>query len=96
MLALYRGGRQAEALDVYRETRNTLNGSLGVEPTRALSELQRAILQHDPSLELPAVPKKSFVISRRRRVLAALVVAACATTAAALAFVLSDRDSAPR
>lgn len=95
MLALYRGGRQAEALEVYRDTRSTLNGALGVEPTRALSELQRAILQHDPSLELPTSPREVLVFQRgRRRTLAAIGVAACATTVAALAFILWPGDSA--
>jgi DNA-binding SARP family transcriptional activator len=53
MLALYRADRQAEALDVYRTARETLIGELGIEPSRALADLQRAILAHDPSLDLP-------------------------------------------
>lgn len=52
MLALYRADRQAEALDVYRTARETLVGELGIEPSRALADLQRAILAHDPSLDL--------------------------------------------
>ena len=51
MLALYRAGRQAEALSVYRETRGTLLGELGIEPSRRLQELERAILAHDPALD---------------------------------------------
>jgi DNA-binding SARP family transcriptional activator len=51
MLALYRSGRQAEALDVYRETRNALVDEFGIEPSRALHELERAILAQDPSLD---------------------------------------------
>ena len=54
MLALYRAGRQAEALDVYRRTRQELINELGIEPGRAISELERAILAHDPSLDLEA------------------------------------------
>jgi hypothetical protein len=50
MLALYRSGRQAEALDVYRETRRTLAGELGIEPGPALHELEQAILRQDPTL----------------------------------------------
>ena len=50
MLALYRAGRQAEALEVYQRTRRGLVEELGVEPTAALQELERAILQQDPSL----------------------------------------------
>jgi DNA-binding SARP family transcriptional activator len=51
MLALYRSGRQAEALAAYRDARRTLLGDLGIEPGRALQELERAILAQDPELE---------------------------------------------
>jgi DNA-binding SARP family transcriptional activator len=54
MLALYRTGRQAEALETYRSARRTLLAELGIEPGRALRELERAILEHDPALEAPA------------------------------------------
>jgi DNA-binding SARP family transcriptional activator len=50
MLALYRSGRQAEALDVYRQTRQALVDELGIEPSPSLQELERAILRHDPGL----------------------------------------------
>jgi DNA-binding SARP family transcriptional activator len=53
MLALYRAGRQSEALDVYRGTRKQLVELLGLEPTPALQQLEQAILTHDASL--PAV-----------------------------------------
>jgi DNA-binding SARP family transcriptional activator/predicted negative regulator of RcsB-dependent stress response len=52
MLALYRSGRQAEALTVYRDTRQMLVEELGLEPSLALQELERAILRADPALEL--------------------------------------------
>jgi DNA-binding SARP family transcriptional activator len=52
MLALYRSGRQAEALDVYRDTRATLVEELGIEPGSELQALERAVLRHDPALEL--------------------------------------------
>ena len=51
MLALYRSGRQADALDVYRLTRERLVGDFGIEPGRALRELERAILNQDASLD---------------------------------------------
>jgi len=50
MLALYRSGRQTEALDAYREFRNSLQEELGLEPSAALRELEAAILRHDPVL----------------------------------------------
>jgi DNA-binding SARP family transcriptional activator len=53
MLALYRSGRQAEALDVYRAMRDFLVEQLGIEPGLPLQELERAILTHSESLELP-------------------------------------------
>jgi DNA-binding SARP family transcriptional activator len=51
MLALYRTGRQAEALAAYRDARETLLGELGIEPTRTLQDLQKAILAQDPALD---------------------------------------------
>jgi len=53
MLALYRAGRQADALEAYAEARQTLVDDLGIEPSEALHRLQQAILRHDPSLETP-------------------------------------------
>lgn len=52
MLALYRSGRQADALDVYRRTRQRLMEGLGIEPGRELHELERAILNHDRALDV--------------------------------------------
>jgi DNA-binding SARP family transcriptional activator len=51
MLALYRAGRQAEALDSYRAARRTLLADLGIEPGRALRELEQAILAQVPGLD---------------------------------------------
>ena len=50
MLALYRQGRQAEALEAYRKARRTLVEELGIEPGPELHELNRKILEQDPSL----------------------------------------------
>jgi predicted ATPase/DNA-binding SARP family transcriptional activator len=51
MLALYRLGRQAEALSVYQELRHRLREELGVEPSPSLCRLQRRVLLHDPDLD---------------------------------------------
>lgn len=53
MLALYRSGRQTDALDLYASFRMRLRDELGLEPGRELRELQRRILEHDASLESP-------------------------------------------
>jgi DNA-binding SARP family transcriptional activator/tetratricopeptide (TPR) repeat protein len=55
MLALYRSGRQAQALEVYRAGRAMLVEELGIEPGPALRELERAVLEHDSVLDPPAV-----------------------------------------
>ena len=57
MLALYRSGRQAEALDAYQDTRRVLVDELGLAPSRAIVELEQAILRQDPTLDaLPQQP----------------------------------------
>jgi DNA-binding SARP family transcriptional activator/tetratricopeptide (TPR) repeat protein len=78
MLTLYRCGRQAEALDAYRDARTVLTDELGIEPGRALRELQQAILCQDERLDAPALPAPSAeaqqgVFVGRRRELAELV-----------------------
>ena len=54
MLALYRSGRQADALDVYRRARTRLWEELGLEPSPTLRGLQAAVLRQDPSLAVEA------------------------------------------
>ena len=60
MLALYRSGRQADALETFQEARRVLADELGLEPGPELRRLQEAILAHDPAVA--AVP-----VDRRRR-----------------------------
>jgi predicted ATPase/DNA-binding SARP family transcriptional activator len=59
MLALYRCGRQAEALEVYRNAREVLTEELGLDPSPALQELERAILRQDPVLAAPEAPSRT-------------------------------------
>lgn len=53
VLALYRSGRQGEALRAYQRAREVLRDQLGIEPGPALRRLEAAVLDHDPSLEPP-------------------------------------------
>src|SRR5439155_2800569 len=77
MLALYRSGRQADALAVYRALRERLADELGLTPSPALRELERRILQQDPELETarPAAPSAAALPPdpKRQRWLAVLV-----------------------
>ena len=59
MLALYRSGRQAEALETYRRARERLTDELGLEPSDGLRELERRMLAQDPALRPPARPQHS-------------------------------------
>jgi predicted ATPase/DNA-binding SARP family transcriptional activator len=59
MVALYRSGRQADALETYHEARRVLSDGLGLEPGPELRSLQEAILAHDPAIAaLPVVPAR--------------------------------------
>src|SRR5207248_1300934 len=106
ILALYRCGRQAEALEAYRETRRLLDEQLGLEPGPALRELERAILVHDPELaaaDAPAPERLEPVRAEaaapeppppRRAVLAfAVVVLALAVAGAGAAIALTRSSS---
>ncbi len=68
MLALYRCGRQAEALEAFHEARRMLLDELALDPGPALQELERKILQQDPSLEAPsasAMPASALRLERQ-------------------------------
>jgi hypothetical protein len=54
MTALYRAGRQADALRAFQEARRVFVEELGIEPGRSLRELERAVLSQDPDLDAPA------------------------------------------
>jgi YVTN family beta-propeller protein len=58
MLALYRSGRQADALAAYQDARTSLVDELGLDPGESLQQLEKAILRHDPALDVRgAVPR---------------------------------------
>jgi DNA-binding SARP family transcriptional activator len=74
MLALYRAGRQADALEAYQAARATLVAELGIEPGAALRDLQRAILEQDPALapaRAPTAPAGAPIAAEPRRVMTA-------------------------
>jgi class 3 adenylate cyclase len=71
MLALYRAGRQSEALETYRRAREMLVEELGIDPSSELQRLEQAILRHDPELDLPEAPRQRVPVSepdRRKKV----------------------------
>lgn len=72
MTALYRSGRQAEALDAYQSARRALVDQLGVEPSTALQELERAILNHDPSLDVEVPATRTVGEAAERSILVAI------------------------
>jgi len=86
ILALYRTGRQAEALELYAGLRRRLVDELGIEPGPELKELQRQILAQDPVLGAIARPRPLAIAARQRwkRLAAGAALIAAATTAVVL------------
>jgi DNA-binding SARP family transcriptional activator len=93
MLALYRSGRQAEALETYRSGRRALREELGLEPGTALRQLEHAILTQDPALgpspKLPPPPARQ----RHRRLTLAVAAGLLAVAVGAVAAALLSRDN---
>ena len=89
MLALYGSGRQADALQAYQDARRELLDELGLEPGRALQDLERAILAQDPALDSPGppTPRNLPAAARSKWRGGALIAAAGALLLAAIAAV---------
>jgi YVTN family beta-propeller protein len=86
MLALYRSGRQAQALETYRTLRHDLDEELGIEPGPDVRDLELKILNHDPSLGAPQRDEPSQDRGKRRpRAILGWILVAAAVVAAALA-----------
>ena len=66
MVALYRSGRQAEALDTYRQGRHLLVAELGLEPSEMLRRLETRILQRDTALDSPRGSRPPAATGTRR------------------------------
>ena len=92
MLALYRSGRQADALAAYRSAREAFVEELGIEPGSELKALERRILDQDPELAAPASRPRVEAKRRRSRIgiAAALVVVLVAVALAAAVLLRGD------
>ena len=101
MLALYRAGRQADALDLYRRTRDLFVNELGIEPGPGLRELEQAVLRQDTDLRAPTrrrpAREPGIEPPRRRRRLPFVVaaVAAALVVAGVVAALVHDGGSHP-
>jgi DNA-binding SARP family transcriptional activator len=88
MLALYRSGRQADALELFRRTRALFVDELGIEPGPGLRDLEQAMLRQDSELRLPVPRREQPEPPRRRRRLWIAVAALLLVAAGVLAGVL--------
>ena len=101
MLALYRSGRQADALAAYRAAREAFASGLGLEPGPELRALERAVLEQDPSLDAPPIelvpttPSSDGRVTRRAHIVG-IAVLLTAAVVAVVSLVVFGRDDSPR
>ena len=104
MLALYRSGRQTEALEAYQHARRTLVEEVGVEPGEELRALERGVLAHDPALSGPAAaalpgtdgePPAELSLRRGRRALGVAVALFVAVVLIGTVVLLTQRADEP-
>ena len=91
MIALYRAGRRADALQSYRDAERLLSQELGLEPGRELEEVNRRILADDPGLDSPA--PRTVGGRRRRRLIGVGAAAVCIALALGAWFALAGHRS---
>jgi DNA-binding SARP family transcriptional activator len=92
MLALYRSGRQADALEAYRRGVGRLRSELGLEPARGLRDLEAAVLRQDAALDGPPTAARLRVARRSWKLVTAGALALVVAAAAALAIALTSSD----
>jgi len=94
MLALYRSGRQAEALASYREARRAFADRLGLEPSRELQALEQSILEQDPALDAPVGARRPVAAGRRGGPGVLIVLGGAVLLLAAVAAMFAAGDDA--
>ena len=93
MLALYRDGRQADALETYQRARKVLSQEVGLQPGPQLQELERRMLNQDPALAPKRASAASRSSQRKRRLFVGAGAALVGLAALALGLVLTSSDA---